>query len=262
MMGTKKALGVAAFAVVLAGGSVSGALLGAPSIASATGAKATTTATTEGAASPAARSHRRHPKARRVIRNEVKVAATAIGVKPAVVVEGLKAGKTLATIAGEHGASAQKVIDALISDANARIDKAVAAGHLKADRAAKLKTNLSERITKFVNEGRPEGHRKGHQRARRVIRNEVKVAATAIGVKPAVVVEGLKAGKTLATIAGEHGATAQKVIDALVTDANAHIDKAVAAGHLKADRAAKLKTNLSERITTFVNEGRPKAHSH
>ena len=45
----------------------------------------------------------------------------------------------------------QTVIDALVADASAKIDEAVADGDLEADRAAELKENLPERITAFVN---------------------------------------------------------------------------------------------------------------
>ena len=39
----------------------------------------------------------------------------------------LKSGKSVADVAGEHGVSAQTVVNALVGAADARIDKAVAA---------------------------------------------------------------------------------------------------------------------------------------
>ena len=43
----------------------------------------------------------------------------------------------------------------------------------------------------------------------------------------------------------------------MVADATAHIDQKVADGDITEERAAEIKANLEERITTRVNEGRP-----
>jgi hypothetical protein len=49
------------------------------------------------------------------------------------------------------------VIDALVADATARLDEAVADGRLDADRAEEIKADLVERITAKVNgEHRPD----------------------------------------------------------------------------------------------------------
>jgi len=68
----------------------------------------------------------------------------------------------------------------------------------------------------------------------------------------------LRGGKTIAAVAREKGVDVQEVIDAMVADANQHIDQAVKDGRLTAEQAARRKQNLSERITRKVNEGRPK----
>ena len=54
----------------------------------------------------------------------------------------------------------------------------------------------------------------------------------------------------------------QKVIGAMVAGATKRIDQAVTDGHLSADRASSLKAELTQRITTLVNEGRPTMEHH
>lgn len=64
-------------------------------------------------------------------------------------------------------------------------------------------------------------------------------------------------GQTLAQIAEAQGVDVQTVIDALVADATDHINQEVADGELTQEEADQRLENLTERITTMVNEGRP-----
>src|SRR5215218_9816174 len=68
----------------------------------------------------------------------------------------------------------------------------------------------------------------------------------------------LEGGTTIAQVAQEQGVDVQTVIDAMVADATAHIDQNVKNGDLTADQANERKSALSDRITTLVNEGKPK----
>jgi ribosomal protein S20 len=67
----------------------------------------------------------------------------------------------------------------------------------------------------------------------------------------------LQSGKTLAQVAQDQNVDVQKVIDAMVADATAHIDQAVQDGKLTADQANERKSELNDRITKLVNEGPP-----
>ena len=82
--------------------------------------------------------------------------ATALGMTTDEVKAGLEADKTIAQLAQEKGLDVQTVIDSLVASANVKIDEAVAAGNLEADKAAEIKEKLVERITERVNEGRPD----------------------------------------------------------------------------------------------------------
>lgn len=64
----------------------------------------------------------------------------------------LQDGQTIAEIAGGQ---TQAVIDALVADANEKIDAALADGRITQEQADTMKANTVERITTFVNEGGP-----------------------------------------------------------------------------------------------------------
>jgi len=76
-----------------------------------------------------------------------KLLADTVGLAWADIETRLKAGETLAAIAG---AKKDALIAALVKEATDRIDAAVAAGRMTAEQAATEKTGLTERITAHV----------------------------------------------------------------------------------------------------------------
>lgn len=83
-----------------------------------------------------------------------------------------------------------------------------------------------------------------------------KAAATYIGVAPAELKQQLKAGKSLADIAADHGKDRAGLVAALTTAANVDIDKAATAGKLTADQAATMKTKVAEHVGSLVDRKR------
>jgi uncharacterized protein (DUF433 family) len=193
---------------------------------------------------------------RRVVR-ALGVAAEAIGIPARELGRELRGGTTIAEVAQDHDVDPQQVVDAIVAAATERIDAAVAAGKLDADRAATIKGNLDERVTNLVNR-EPRRH---HPRLRGAVRRHARraalgVAAETIGIEPAALREQLRAGKSVAEVAQAEGVDPQQVVDALVTAATERIDAAVAAGKLDADRAATIKDHLDERVTKRVDRRR------
>jgi len=121
-------LGAAAFSLALAGGGITGALLGAPTLSSAQDEP--TTETTEAADEAAGRhgpgDHRG---------DRLTVAAEALGVSEDELRTALEGGQSLAQVAGAEGVDVQTVIDALVADGTARLEEAIAA---LPDRVAEL----------------------------------------------------------------------------------------------------------------------------
>ncbi len=96
----------------------------------------------------------------KALRKEIRrgagaVIAKTIGITRADLRQELLAGKTIATIATEHGVQPQAVVDALDTAATTKIDAAQAAGKISAARATKLKARLTTAIPKLVDSWHP-----------------------------------------------------------------------------------------------------------
>jgi hypothetical protein len=90
--------------------------------------------------------------------DEISVAVTYLGATEADLQTKLQAGQTLAQIAaGTNGKSRDGLIQALVADANTRIDAAAAAGKITAAQATTAKTNATALATAFVDNTRPAG---------------------------------------------------------------------------------------------------------
>ena len=157
-----RVIGALVLTGALVGGGVAGAVLGIPGIS---GAQSTTSEATTTSVSPnrGAMPHgERHfgrgpgfsPAA------EGAVVAKAIGISETELRDQLRSGKTIAEVAKAKGVDVQKVIDALVADASRRIDQAVTDKHITAERAASIKAELKDHITRLVNEGG--GFKGGH----------------------------------------------------------------------------------------------------
>jgi len=81
----------------------------------------------------------------------------------------------------------------------------------------------------------------------------METVATIIGIDVGDLVDALRDGSTIAEVAAANGSSATAVVNALVAEANEHIDEAVAEGRIPAEDAAEIKANAAERITDMVN---------
>lgn len=91
------------------------------------------------------RNHRRQLR-----RAGVAISARTIGVTPQALVTELRSGKSIADVAGQHGVSAQTVVNALVSAADSKINQAVADHKLSSTAATTIKAALPGRLTKAV----------------------------------------------------------------------------------------------------------------
>jgi hypothetical protein len=89
---------------------------------------------------------RRHP-----VLAGLKIAATTIGIEPKALGAAIKDGKSVADVARSNNVEPQAVVDAIVAATNTKVDEAVAAGKLDAERAATIKSKVTERVTKLVN---------------------------------------------------------------------------------------------------------------
>jgi hypothetical protein len=239
----RKLLGAAAFSLALAGGGVAGALLGAPGTSGAQDDPTSTTADvpTADAMPPDGPGGRGFGGGERLA-----TAAEALGISEADLRAALEDGQSIAQVDEAQGVDVQTVIDALVADATARLDE--------------LEASLPERMTELVNrEGLPvHGGPGGPGGPRHELREEgLETAAATIGITADELRTALQDGSSIADVATAHDVDPQAVIDALVAEATARIDQAVADGRLDSDRAEEMKRNLVEHITARVNGERP-----
>ena len=168
----------------------------------------------------------------------------------------LKDGQSIAEVATSHDVEPQAVIDAIVAATNTKVDAAVAAGKLDADRAATIKEKAPERVAKLVNGKLTDKTKQRIKRftmRRHARRGGAVIAAKTIGIEPKALAEAVRGGQSIADVATSHDVDPQAVIDAVVAAANKKIDAAVAAGKLDAERAAKAKERTVERVTKLVN---------
>jgi hypothetical protein len=217
----RKLLGAAALSLALAGGGAAGALLGTPNLSLA-----------QDGAEETADDARPGPRRG----DALAVAADAIGITEDELRTALEDGQSMAQVAEANDVEVQTVIDALVTDATEHLEAAI--------------DELPDRMAKVVErEGLPErpqgrGPRFGAG---------LDAAAEAIGITSEELRDALQDGSTIAEVAEANDVEVQTVIDALVADAEAHLDEAVADGRITEEQAAGRKAELPERIEALVN---------
>jgi hypothetical protein len=132
----------------------------------------------------------------------------------------------------------------------------------KLGRGAELTALLSALVTKgtitqaqadaiiAAHDAAKSAHDAAHAIAKPAVEEQLKIISQAIGIDTATITTRIKAGDSLATIAG---AKKDALITALVADHTKRIDAAVTAGTLTAAQATTLKANLTAHVTTLVN---------
>jgi len=183
----------------------------------------------------------------RIRKFALATAATTIGITPADLLKEMTGGHSIADVAKAHGVDPQKVVDAIVSGADARIQQAVASGKITSTEGTQLEQLVTRDAPKLVN-ATPK------QLARRELVNAaIDISAKTIGVTPEALRQALASGQSVAQVATAHSVSPTTVVNALVAAGNARIDKAVANHHLSAARAAKLKARLPGAAQRFVD---------
>jgi hypothetical protein len=143
----------------LVAASVTAAILGTSGVAIAgaatSGASSAPAATTAATSTPApgkAAPQVRRRRVRRLVRHAIGLSAKTIHISRADLVSEMRAGKTVADVASEHGVKPQTVIDALVKAGQGRLDKAKAGGKLNDARYQRLEQRLPGVAQRFVTE--------------------------------------------------------------------------------------------------------------
>lgn len=85
------------------------------------------------------------------IASHLEVAADTIGIDASTLLERIRDGETIAEVADAEGVEVDAVIDAMVSDGQARLDEAVDDDMLTERQARSIARDMRERITAMVN---------------------------------------------------------------------------------------------------------------
>ncbi|HEY1118970.1 MAG TPA: hypothetical protein VGE43_14760 [Acidimicrobiales bacterium] len=140
------------------------------------------------------------------------------------------------TAAGEAADWVDEALSGLVSD-----------GTITQDQADAVETALEDARPDRAMHGHP-GHR-------------LAVVADALGMTEDQLRGVLEGGRTIAEVAAAEGVDVQVVIDALVADATARLNEAVADGDLTREQADERLVRIEERVTAMVDGERPVRHA-
>jgi hypothetical protein len=219
-MNRKLLIGIAggALALTLAGGAVlaeraalaSASASGAPAVAA---AQATAVPTTRPAGASVKQKGRQAGNARRLALLLGRATAEVSGIEAQAVFAGLRDGKSLAQIAQEHGKADKDVISAARAKLAERLKQAVANAHLTQARADAALAKFDQAAPQIMS-SQDLGKRIKQVAAKRhpAAAGLVEATAQATGMQAKDVVAELRAGKSLAQIAQEHGKTGDDIL--------------------------------------------------
>jgi hypothetical protein len=154
--------------------------------------------------------------------------------------------------AKQLGVSSDQLSAALKSALKNRVDAAVAGGRLTKDQGDALKARIDSGGVPLVLGGFGARGGFGPLHGGPFARG-LDAAASYLGLTEAELRTQLASGKTLAQIAKDHGKSVDGLVQALVKDAEAKIDAAVASGRLTSAEADKAKSTLEQAVTDLVN---------
>jgi len=171
--------------------------------------------------------------------------------------DGATAGLTLGEIIDQSGDISQAEAKAnALTALETALAEAVANGRITQEKADEIFAAAPARIDQALATvpGSNLGDRPNKGRFVAIGKHALETVAGVLGIEVSELGQQLKDGATVAEIAGDD---TQAVIDALVAETNEAIDNAVADGKLTAEQGEKAKSAATERITKWVNEGRP-----
>ncbi len=154
--------------------------------------------------------------------------------------------------AQQLGVQPKALSDALKKAFENRIDAAVQAGRLTKAQGDALKQRIeSDGAPLFA--GPPPGGGFHRHFGAGPFGEQLRAAASFLGVTESGLQTELRDGKSLAQVAKDHDKSVDGLVQALVDNAKTKLDAAVKAGHLTQDEADTMLGDLKERISDLVN---------
>jgi hypothetical protein len=182
--------------------------------------------------------------------------ASYLGLTPAQLRQQLKAGKTLAQIAVAQGKSVAGLEDAIYADVQAHLDRAVANGRLTAAREQAILARIKAHLDDIVDHAAPAFGRLAGPSLGAGPRLGAAAVARYLGISPIQLRTELRAGKSLAQIAIDHGKTVGGLKAAILGAVKVRLDKAAASGRLTEAQETAILDRLTAHLDQLVNRTR------
>ncbi|MDE2990363.1 MAG: hypothetical protein OXU21_04760 [Chloroflexota bacterium] len=166
-----------------------------------------------------------------------------------------ESGDSLADIAEANDVTTDDYVAAVVDAATSAIDDAVADGKLSEDRAAEIKSGLTDKVTGMVtSEAGWHGRSRGWAVKLDGKPSPVVVLSELSGLSVEEIRESRGEGTSLVDIGEANGVTKDDYVAELVNRATAAIDAAVEAGRLSEERAQAMKDGLADRVESIVTD--------
>ena len=181
------------------------------------------------------------------------VAASALGLSAAQLQAELKAGRTLAQVAATAGVSVTRVAEAIAAAAKTALDGAVAAGSLTQGQAQAVLLGVPQQIASLLSASVSARGKLRVGGGCGLIRLDLSVAASLLGVTRAQLAAQLRAGRTLAQIAAAAGASIDALAQAAASGVATAVGAAVTAGSITAAQGQAIVANATQqKISTLL----------
>ena len=159
----------------------------------------------------------------------------------------------LADVAERVGVKPEALLGAMKAEATERVNAALAAGTISADRAARAKERIA--ASTLDRPFGPRGDRgPGHGHGRLGLHSIGEAAAAYIGIGLDELRTEVRSGKSLATVAKEHGKSVDGLKTAILDAVSKRLD---GAERLTAEQKAKILERIRSRIDEIVNRSFP-----
>lgn len=188
----------------------------------------------------------------------------ASGLDASIFVDGFESGMTINEVLAANNVDSGLVLGMVLADIEVKLSEKVADGSITQAEADEMLANAESKLSTLMDSTPPppgdrphDGERDGERHGRHHRGAGLDVVAGAIGISVDELKAALQDGSTIGQVADANGSSAGAVISAMVSAATDRIDQAVADGKIDAEKADEIKSNLTDRITDFVNNGRP-----
>lgn len=170
-----------------------------------------------------------------------------------------KDGKSLITIAKEHGISEQELKDFMVEQMTKHMEERAKEGKLPENKKSYTRADIEKHVSDMMN-GKGNMHH-NHGQKHHAAFDKTKLLEL-LKMSDESLKNEMKAGKTLVEIGKEHGVSEEMLKTTLAEQMLEHIEKGVKAGRISADKAEQMKANIEKHVSDMMNGKRPMHSEH